>query len=274
MSSLFVRASSAFVGLILIFTLNYFFQATGLYALCSLIFIIMAHECGTISFSDQKRFLFLIPIHALFFITFYFYKNLNLVFITVLLEIILWMWAHRKNSLSAEEFYLNHGKLYEFLFYSLIAPTFILAHLVAVPHYESLFFLFFVVASFDTLSYFWGKTCGGRIFKSKLYPVSSPSKTIEGALFAALTCVPLTLVLDQKFNDYSFLNNFESIYLKTILVFIILLAALTGDLTESVMKRNANIKDSGKLLPGHGGFFDRLDGLLFASIISYILIQF
>jgi len=274
MSSLMTRALSAFVGLSLIFTLNYFFQGTGLYALCSVIFLIMAHECGTLSFTNSRHFTFLIPVHAAFFTAFYFQPDTNLVFAAVLTEIILWMWVHRKKTITTLDFYLNHGKLYEFLFYSLIAPTFILAHLVAAPHYQSLFFLFFVVAAFDTLSYFWGKTFGGKVFKSKLYPVSSPSKTIEGALFAALTCIPLTLALDSHFSAYSFLHKFDSIYLKVLLTFIILIAALTGDLTESVIKRNANIKDSGKLLPGHGGFFDRLDGLLFASIISYILIQF
>lgn len=274
MSPLLTRALSAFVGLSLIFVLNYFFKETGLYILCSIIFMIMAHECGTLSFTSSKRFLLLLPLHSAYFISFYFYQNINLLFIFLLLEVIVWIWAHRKTSIQNDDFYLNHSKLYEFLFYSMVAPSFILAHLILTPHYESLFFLFFVVASFDTLSYFWGKSLGGRVFTSKLYPTSSPSKTIEGALFAALTCVPLTLVLDHKFLSYSFLNQFESLYLKIILILIVLLAALTGDLAESAIKRNAKIKDSGRLLPGHGGFFDRLDGLLFASIISYILIQF
>ncbi len=244
-----------------------------MYVLCTMVLMLMAYECGSLSFKSKKAFSFLLPIHLIHFVSFYYHPDLNNIFFFSLIEIIIWMWVHRKSADSEEPFYSNHGRLYEFLFYSLAAPTFLLAHLVNTPHFESLYFLFFIIASFDTLSYFWGKLLGGKFFSAKLYPVSSPSKTIEGALFAGLSCIPITLVLDQNFNSFSFLQNFDSPLLKIALTALLLLAALTGDLTESVIKRSAKIKDSGSFLPGHGGFFDRLDGMLFASIISYLLLQ-
>ncbi len=272
--SLIKRTLSALISGLILFIIHMFFKADGLYVLCIFVFMIIATECGTLVFKKKRDFLFLLPFHLIHFISFYLYPNLNNLLLFCLVEIIVWMWAHRKISTHEESFYSNHSKLYIFLFYSLIAPTFLLTHLVMSPRFESVYFLFFIVALFDTFSYFWGKLFGGKLFLVKLYPLSSPSKTIEGALLAGLTCIPITLVLDQEFREFSFLQRFDSLLLKILLSSLILLAALTGDLTESVIKRTSKIKDSGNFLPGHGGFFDRLDGLLFASILSYLLLQF
>ncbi len=272
-SSLIKRIISAVVGILILCLAHFFFQAKGIYIICTIASMLLAYECGSLSFKSKKDFSFLLPLHFIHFVSFYFYPNLNNIFFFLLTEILLWMWVFRLKADSEEPFYTNHGRLYEFLFYSLVAPTFLLAHLVGTAHFESLYFVFFIVASFDTLSYFWGRLLGGKVFSAKLYPISSPSKTIEGALFAGLSCVPLTLVLDQKFSSFSFLQNFDSPIVKIALTSLLLLAALTGDLTESVIKRSAKIKDSGSFLPGHGGFFDRLDGMLFASILSYLLLQ-
>ncbi len=274
MNSLLTRLISAAVALFVLWASYFFFQATGVYILSCLVFMLMAHECGSLSFQNKSAFVFLLPVHLIHFIVFYFYPNLQNIFLFYILEIILWLWVNRITAKTSEPFHTDHGKLHEFLFFSLVAPTFLLAHLVKSPQFESLFFLFFVVASFDSLSYFWGKGFGGKIFSKKLYPLSSPSKTIEGSIFAALSCVPITLVLDHYFPDYSFLIKFNSVPVKIALTSLVILAALSGDLSESIVKRSAKIKDSGNLLPGHGGFFDRLDAMLFAGIISYLLLQF
>lgn len=274
MNPLLTRILSAVVALLILWSSYFFFQATGVYILATCVFMLMAYECGNLSLKKKSAFIFLLPFHLAHFISFYFFPSIQNIFFFCIIEIIVWIWVHRQTTESDETFYINHGKLYEFLFYSLIAPTFLLAHLVNTPQFESIFFLLFVVASFDTLSYFWGKGLGGKIFSAKLYPTSSPSKTIEGALFAALTCVPLTLVLDHYFSSYSFLMKFEQPLVKIALILLIISAALTGDLAESVVKRSAKIKDSSNFLPGHGGFFDRLDAMLFAGIISYLLLQF
>lgn len=272
-SSLIKRILSAAVGILILWLSVHFFQAAGIYTVCAVAFLALAYECGSLSFESSKVFTFLLPLHALHFTWFYFHPKLENIFLFFILEVCCWIWVNRITSKEENPFYSHHSRLYEFLFYSLVAPSFLLAHLVATPQFESIFFLFFVVASFDTLSYFWGKLLGRKIFKAPLYPLSSPSKTFEGAVFALISCVPITLVLDHHFPEYSFLQAVPNIGLKISLTTLLLIAALSGDLSESILKRHAKMKDSGSLIPGHGGFFDRLDGMLFAGILSYLLLQ-
>ena len=120
-----------------------------------------------------------------------------------------------------------------------------------------------IVAS-DIGSYFIGKLFGKR----SLSPIS-PSKTIEG-LLGGITCSILLAIL------FAFLLNWENAFFIGILYGILIsLMALVGDLIESMMKRDAKIKDSGTFLPGHGGILDRIDSYIFTpSVIYYIIIAF
>ena len=119
-----------------------------------------------------------------------------------------------------------------------------------------------VIVSSDIGSYFIGKKFG----KTSLSPIS-PSKTIEG-FFGGMFCAILTgLLFTYLFNW----NNFLLIGL--IFGIIISLMALIGDLIESMMKRDAKLKDSGNLLPGHGGILDRIDSYIFIpSLIYYVIV--
>jgi phosphatidate cytidylyltransferase len=274
MSGLPLRILSGLVGIFLILFSFAFGGATGLYLLCTLAFLLAGFECGTLLFNRKKDFLFLLPIHFCSFIAFLLIPNINIMFLFLILEVLIWVWAQRIQNKSIVDLYKQHSQLYVFLFFTLIAPTFLLGHLNSGFNPQSIFFLLFMVASFDTFSLFWGKLTGGRVFSKQLYPQSSPSKTIEGAAFAAITCTALTLVLDSYFPQYSIFYKIDNITLKIILSLLIFFAALTGDLAESLLKRAKNVKDSGRLFPGHGGFFDRLDGFLFAGFISYIILQF
>jgi len=274
MAGLPLRILTGLLGILLIFSTFAFAGASGLYTLSSLAFLIAGYECGSLLFNKKREFLYLLPFHFAFFITFLIVPNINILFLFLILEVLLWIWVQRFQAKSIVELYKQHSQLYVFLFFSLIAPTFLLGHLNSGTHEQTIFFLLFMVASFDTFSLFWGKLTGGKIFSTKLFPQSSPSKTIEGALFAALTCTALTLVLDSHFPNYSIFYKLDNLALKALLSMLIFFAALTGDLAESLLKRAKNVKDSGRLFPGHGGFFDRLDGFLFAGFISYIILQF
>ena len=118
-----------------------------------------------------------------------------------------------------------------------------------------------IVAS-DMGSYFIGKSFGKR----SLSPIS-PSKTIEG-LIGGIICSILLAIL------FAFFLDLGNPFLIGILYgLLISLMALVGDLIESMMKRDAKIKDSGTFLPGHGGILDRIDSYIFTpSVIYYIIV--
>ena len=127
--------------------------------------------------------------------------------------------------------------------------------------YLTLISCLLIVAS-DIGSYFIGKSFG----KTPLSPIS-PSKTIEG-LIGGIICSILVAT------SFAFLLNWQNPFLIGILYGILVsLMALVGDLIESMMKRDAKIKDSGTFLPGHGGILDRIDSYIFTpSVIYYIII--
>ena len=129
--------------------------------------------------------------------------------------------------------------------------------------YLTLTSCFLIVAS-DIGSYFIGKSFGKR----SLSPIS-PSKTIEG-LIGGISCSILLAIF------FAFVLNLGNPLLIGILYgLLISLMALVGDLIESMMKRDAKIKDSGTFLPGHGGILDRIDSYIFTpSVIYYIFIIF
>ena len=123
--------------------------------------------------------------------------------------------------------------------------------------YIILWFLL-IVWTTDSFSYIGGNFFGGK----KLILSLSPNKTWSGFFSGILmACIVSSICFYMK--NYSILYGF-------VYGFILALSIQFGDLFESWVKRKHLIKDSGKLIPGHGGFLDRLDGLLFGSIILYI----
>jgi phosphatidate cytidylyltransferase len=117
--------------------------------------------------------------------------------------------------------------------------------------------LFAVVWGTDTLAYFTGRSLGGP----KLWPRISPKKTWSGAIGGLLGGVLLACLLISALGV-----NIKWQHI----VLSIALSVLTqcGDLYESAIKRRYNVKDSGNLIPGHGGFMDRLDGFIFAVVFA------
>ena len=127
----------------------------------------------------------------------------------------------------------------------------------------------------DTGAYFVGITMG----KHKLTPELSPKKTIEGAiggvLFSAVFCGIYGFFISTRKIEIEHIFNNNTI---TIISFILLgiigaIFAQFGDLTASATKRRFNIKDYGKLIPGHGGILDRFDSVIFTSGICYIILK-
>ena len=120
--------------------------------------------------------------------------------------------------------------------------------------------------SSDTGAYFAGRLIGGR----KLMPSVSPAKTISGAIGAVVTTVGIcALYVHFALKPYAQLA-FSPWGLATFAIGISV-AAQIGDLAESLFKREAGVKDSGTLFPGHGGVLDRLDSLFFVLPVAYAL---
>ena len=127
------------------------------------------------------------------------------------------------------------------------------------------FFLYIVSICFftDIGGYVFGKIIGGK----KLSKIS-PNKTISGTVGSfLLSMLPLIIVLNTNFLDFK-LN-----LTKLIFCLLISLISQLGDLFISFIKRKANTKDTGKVLPGHGGVLDRFDGIIFAVPFSYFLLK-
>ena len=143
-----------------------------------------------------------------------------------------------------------------------IVPFAMLIYFCFAPEGKIIIFtLFLIVWSFDTGSYIFGNICG----KTPINRTISPNKTWEGVLGGVITTIMLYLILNFfYFHDPIDISNILA-------VILISISALLGDLFESKLKRNAQTKDSGALLPGHGGLLDRFDGILFAIVIVYIL---
>jgi phosphatidate cytidylyltransferase len=142
-----------------------------------------------------------------------------------------------------------------------------LAHLVLLrelPEHGFLTLLTVVLAVFasDTMAFAAGRVLG----RHKMAPQTSPGKTWEG--FAAGT-IAAVVVPFFAFYDEDFLTVPESLALGV----IIAVAGPVGDLFESALKRDVGVKDSGRILLGHGGMLDRLDAFLFTGVAAYYLLK-
>ncbi len=125
-----------------------------------------------------------------------------------------------------------------------------------------LILLFFTILMTDVGAYFFGSKFG----KTPLAPVVSPKKTIEGAVGGSILALLTAMLI-------GFIIHIEW-YQSLIAGFLITLFAQVGDLAESLIKRDAGVKDSGNSLPGHGGFLDRADSYLFSTPIAYFYFNY
>ncbi len=129
---------------------------------------------------------------------------------------------------------------------------------------EVLFLLMLTIIVSDTAQYYTGRLLGRR----KLAPVISPKKTIEGAM-GGFVFGALALAIAGIW----WLPTMP-IAMRALLGVAIVTLGIAGDLFESMLKRSAGLKDSSALIPGHGGILDRIDALLFAAPIYYVVLKY
>lgn len=132
----------------------------------------------------------------------------------------------------------------------------------AIAGREAVLLLIATVAVSDTAQYYSGRTFG----RTPLAPLRSPKKTREGAV-GGFIVAPVFLTVAGGY----WLPGAPAVWLAVLGVGIVI-AGIIGDLFESMLKRAADMKDSGTLIPGHGGVLDRIDALLFAAPVYYIVL--
>ncbi len=145
----------------------------------------------------------------------------------------------------------------------LIYIPLLLMHLVLLrqTHYgvQWLFVIMLIVMTNDSAAYYTGSWFG----KHRLYPRVSPKKSIEGALGGLCgSCVGTMLARATFFPQLTIMDALAT-------AIVIGMLGQTGDLFESLLKRSFGVKDSGSIIPGHGGVLDRLDSIIFAAPATY-----
>lgn len=134
--------------------------------------------------------------------------------------------------------------------------------------FGAIIFLFAVVWGTDIAAYFNGRALGGP----KLAPRLSPNKTWSGAIGgAAIGVAGGVLVVLLLIKNSLVVNITSSDVAIPLLALVLSIASQAGDIGESWIKRHFGVKDSGSLLPGHGGFMDRVDGLVAAAVLLYVI---
>ena len=141
--------------------------------------------------------------------------------------------------------------------------------LVLLPFSDGLFHPYVMISILsiiwinDSFAFLVGKNFG----KKKLFPSVSPNKTVEGFIGGMFFSLLASLVISKVYSHFSLFHWM-------MIALLVSNLGTIGDLLVSKFKRQANLKDSGNLMPGHGGILDRLDSLLFASPFVYLYINF
>lgn len=152
------------------------------------------------------------------------------------------------------------------IFY-IIIPLALVSYVMTGKDVETKSLLFVVLLPIylnDSFAYIFGKYFG----KNKLIPSVSPKKTWEGFIGGTIGAAVTMLVLIYFRNG----GTTETYVLMAIVSLLVSLLATLGDLFESKLKRAAEVKDSGNILPGHGGILDRIDAMLFAVPVLYVFL--
>ena len=136
-----------------------------------------------------------------------------------------------------------------------------------MPFNPSIILLMFVLTwTFDSFAYLVGKKFG----KNKILPSISPKKSWEGFFGGFVFCILASSLSFFFFKEYF---NHISTLSYTLITIILPFSATTGDFIESFYKRKAGVKDSGTIIPGHGGILDRMDAFLITIPVIYIIIN-
>lgn len=261
MKTLITRALSTIVAILSIFSLYYFYNKDGFKILIVIGVLIGSYELMTILFKESdsrsNKFVFYLLLICVFALSSFFPNFSAIIFAFFCIVYLLFsiLILHKFEDLN--ELNLFQAKSILGFFYMGLLPSFMIT-LLNIPNGMIWFnALLSIVFAGDIGAYLTGMLFGKR----KIMPLISPKKTIEGSIggiiFSLITCLIFS---------HFFLTHINTMSL-VVLSFATSVIAQFGDFFESVLKRVAEVKDSGKIMPGHGGILDRVDGVLFGAPI-------
>lgn len=262
--NLLIRSISAIVALILVFGLYSFWAIGGLKILIAFAVIIATLEIKNLLFKKQdssflKVFFSILSI-CIFAASAVSLSTGSLVFaLALILMISAVLLTNHKNG-NLEEMVLTQAKAGLGFFYIGLLPSF--AYRILDQAYGLAWFVFLlsVVFAGDIFAYTFGVLFG----KHKVMPLVSPNKTWQGSMGGIFGSLVASFICDQLLLPQ---------YPVAMMLFLGAMAGSLGqlgDFFESLLKRVADVKDSGKIMPGHGGILDRIDGVLFAAPVVLI----
>lgn len=265
------RLLSAFFSLALFIPIIIFLGKYTVYGLSLLLLLFCVYEVFSMFFDKNKELkIFCTTLAVFVFIIRMFFSELSVVSITLLIFCVYFFVVapkyknifHPEKDESLSKFFVY----FLICFFTVIYLSIFISYIPMIRNLEKGVYLFFLhiglVWAGDTGAFFIGRKYG----KNKLYPLISPGKTIEGSLAGILFSLFVSLTF-----KFVFLKDLDIVDAINIGVLIGVVSQL-GDLFESFIKRSANSKDSGIFLPGHGGFFDRFDGVIFSAPFFYYYI--
>ncbi len=265
LENLFIRIISALIGATILSLVSWYSGSKGMAWLCGLIIIAAINEYRRAAFLKVgSPLVFQAVFMGASALSFFALLNGNYVFeilglvISLSLFLTLGLWTTKKD-FSNEQILQSYGLGLIGIIYCAVFPALILKTLLLSKGLLWFYALLVIVFSGDTLAYFGGRLWGRR----KIYAQISPKKTVEGCISGALGSTLLGAIY-----FYYFIPGIP-LYITLPFGLICGLVAQSGDLFISLVKRVADVKDTGRIMPGHGGVLDRLDGIYIAAPLVY-----
>lgn len=260
--TLYKRIITAIIGAPLILYATLYSETATFAVMLGVIILLGAWEWADLSGFEAKiaRYIFMAANAACLLFGWFFFLHQNITLPLLLIGLAWWAMAfikvlnYSKNESKPRPYDAVIKMLSGVLVFTIAWIAMVSLHAANSTHL--LAFLFILIWVADTGAYFVGRRWG----RTALAPQISPGKTREG-LFGALVLVSVYAIACGHFFGY----QDSRLVFFSLLSIIVALISVLGDLTESLLKRERGVKDSGSLLPGHGGILDRIDSLLAAT---------
>jgi len=263
-----VRVGSAMIAGLIVVAAIYFFRETGVGVLAAIIALLSLVEFAAIALAEKAKS----PLAVIFVLcglgvfTAGFYNQMLILPALSLASMVLMathLFAARNQQLSLQELVTSTGLSVWGLVYAALSPLYIYFIAVMPPKLLWFFFTAVIVFAGDTAAYFFGIRFG----KTRLYKRVSPKKSVEGAIASIFASVAAGILY-----KIAFIPDLALFWVLAVSI-LVSIAAQVGDLCESLLKRAYDTKDSGSIMPGHGGILDRLDGVYFAVPVVYLFVM-